>query len=137
MQLLFWGVWSELELPQEPAPEGAVAIGMQVSWEHSAVLESFFTPSLPPLRPPAAPGWPPTPSRPVELAPGPGPAPFSSSGRRWMEAETLGQGRGARRPGAPLCAQGRPSPTRRPLPCPRARGRASDLLRRENCISGL
>ena len=78
------------------------------------------------------PPWSPAPKPPGELAPGPGPALFPGSARRWMEAETQGQGRGGRGPGAPLCAQGRLSSTRRrrrrrPLPRPPACARAGDL----------
>lgn len=85
-------------------------------------LSLFFLSPVPWRPPPPLPA----PLRPAELAPGPGPAPFPGSGRRWMEAETQGQGRGARSPGAPLCARGRPSSTRRPLPGLWARTRASD-----------
>lgn len=89
-----------------------------------------FSPEPPSAPPPGGPCWPPAPLQPAELAPGPGPAPFPSSVRRWMEAETQGQGRGARRPGAPLCTKGRPSSTRCPLPGRWARAWSSDLPRR-------
>lgn len=118
---------SEMEPPRDPAPVGAGGVGMQVSSEHSAALESFPPPPAPFPPPSAAPCRPPAPQQPGELALGPGPALFPGSGRRWMEAETQGQGRGARGPGAPLCAGVRPSSTRPLLPDPQARARTSDL----------
>lgn len=115
---------------------------MQVSWEHSTVPESFFPSPAPrrsPSRPPAPrrpPVGPPPRYGPAELAPGPGPAPFPGSRRRWMEAGIQGQGRGARGPGAPLCAQAAPPPPAAPSTAP---GPAPGLVTVPglgNCISG-
>lgn len=135
-QLLSWGyVCSESELPQDPAPEGVGVVGMQVSREHSAALESFFG-AYPRLRlPPLF-----TPPHPVEACgarPWPGASPFPG-----QQAEMDGGGDPRSRAGSPpswgpFVRWAAPPP---PSPPPRTPGRAPGLVTFpgvENCISGL